>query len=363
MLQGVAFEESESEMKRAAKPVAEDPEAAVDGTTTVKRSGRLSKKRKCQEVPAAVAAAANVVIGTTTAATGEPQSQKKPRRKRQRRTGGTGIAAVKTVPPKGAFLLASAVGKNRKTARRACTTAGMATGTDGSRKSKARGRPKSCNETLVAGEPLVRGRGRAANETDDGSAGRKDVVAFAAGDASGFDRDVMLLSKRFGLSRDELAAAIEHDAVSAFRERFSGSVTAAMVVVSPVVVGSWPREPGTSVDGVRYAVEPARASAGCGAATLKRLMDELTGIAPSWSLSVVAGPPMYVISHMTVDAYGAPAVDKSVVLDRQFRASVHVDGRLRYEYGRRYGTATEIVNLINELDAIGTRDAAATTPQ
>jgi len=81
-------------------------------------------------------------------------------------------------------------------------------------------------------------------------------------------------------------------------------------------------------------------------------MLELSKTMPSWSLSIVTNPPRYVISHMSIGTYGVPIANKCIVLDKMFRASVYINQSLEHKLSKRYTTATEIVNLIKELNSI-----------
>lgn len=369
----------EYEMKPAAvKPEnAEDLNDTVDeNPTVVKRSGRLSAaKRKSLDV--------------TTAADGTGEQPKENAKKRQRRTRSAGIAEIEKPLPEGASGIEGAAAEKKrkvttKTGSLTGTTAGNETTTAAKSSSSSKPRKTACRKrkTTSGATAATAGKGdgdvaRAAacrpdtndkrtagkppQETETGDAGPEPTGEAAHPPGNTFERDVMLLSKRVGVPRDELARAIESDAIPVFRRRFSGLFTPDMMTVSPVVYTRSSGAPGTGPVRKRgcvgYGVEPARCSAACGAASLKHLMDELTKTMPSWVLHVVAEPrPWYVISRMTVDAYGTPAVDRSVVLDGQLRASVYVDGRLDYVHCKRYGTATEIVNLINELNGIVSTD-------
>ncbi|CAI6349282.1 unnamed protein product [Macrosiphum euphorbiae] len=172
-----------------------------------------------------------------------------------------------------------------------------------------------------------------------------------------FDRQVTLVSNRFNVPPDTLRNIIEKESVPVFREKYSDVVTMSMVTVSPVVsmTDKGKRKWGWNSDGaasVQYKIEPIRESVAYEKTNLKDTMEEISKSMPSWSLSVVADPPRYVISHMSIETYGTPFADKAVVLDRHFRASVYIDQRLEYKYCKRYTTAPEIVNLIKQLDAI-----------
>jgi len=172
-----------------------------------------------------------------------------------------------------------------------------------------------------------------------------------------FDREITLISNRFNVPRDTLRNIIEREVVPVFCEKYLDAVTLSMVTVSPVVsmtnngkhMSTWDSD---GAAGVEYKIEPTRESAAYEKNNLKDAMVEISKAMPSWSLTIVADPPRYVISHMSIETYGTPVADKSVVLDRHFRASVYIDQRLEYKYCQRYTTASEIVNLIKELDTL-----------
>jgi len=171
-----------------------------------------------------------------------------------------------------------------------------------------------------------------------------------------FDRDISLVSNRFNVPCDTLRNIIEKESVSVFREKYSDSVTPSMVTISPVVsiANKEKLNPGWNSNGVsvKYKIESIRESMAYEKTNLKDTMEEISKIMPSWSLSIVADPPRYVISHMSIETYGTPIANKSIVLDRYFRASVYINQCLEYKYCKRYTTASEIINLIKELDAI-----------
>jgi len=172
-----------------------------------------------------------------------------------------------------------------------------------------------------------------------------------------FDRQITLVSNRFNVPCHTLRNIIEKESIPVFREKYSDTVTLSMVTVSPVVsmMDKGKRKWGRNSDGaasVGYKIEPIRESVAYEKTNLKDTMEEISKSMPSWSLSIVAEPPRYIISHMSIETYGTPFADKAVVLDRHFRASVYIDQRLEYKYCKRYTTAPEIVNLIKQLDAI-----------
>lgn len=175
-------------------------------------------------------------------------------------------------------------------------------------------------------------------------------------DCETFDREIALISNRFNVQCDMLRNIIEKESISVLREKYSDTVTMSMVTVSPVVLltekGKRKSGRNSNCASVKYKIEPTRETVAYEKTNLKDTMEEVSKTMPSWSLSIVADPPRYVISQMSIETYGTPIANKSVVLDRYFRASVYINQRLEYKYCKRYTTAADIVNLIKELDAI-----------
>lgn len=173
-----------------------------------------------------------------------------------------------------------------------------------------------------------------------------------------FERQIYLLSKRFHISLQTLRNIVIKEPLSVFREKYSKSVTPSMLTVSPIVrmidekvlTGDGNNEKDNS--NIVYKVEPIRFSEVYEKTNLKDCISELSNAMPSWSLSVVPNPSRYVIYQISINTYGIPIVNKSIVLDRYFRASVYIKQCLQFKYCKRYHTATEIINLIKELNAI-----------
>lgn len=194
----------------------------------------------------------------------------------------------------------------------------------------------------------------------------KEVVKYSSGLCeqsvetnlqSRVDREIFLLSKRFNISIDSLKKTVVDEPLSVFHKKYSESVPSSMVTISPIVkdIETKSKFNVNFNDGnldIEYKVEPIREGAAYEKSNLKDLMTELSKTMPSWSLSIVTNPPRYVISHMIIDAYGVPAANKCIVLDKSFRASVYINQCLEHTYCKRYTTATEIVNLIKELNSI-----------
>lgn len=173
-----------------------------------------------------------------------------------------------------------------------------------------------------------------------------------------FERQIYLLSKRFNISLQTLRNIVVKEPLSVFREKYFKSTTPSMITVSPIVRmihGMASKEDGNhekSNSNIIYKVEPIKFSEAYEKINLKDCMNELSNTMPSWGYSIVSNPSRFVIYQMSINTYGIPALNKSIVLDRYFRASVYVNQRLQFKYCKRYHTATEIINLINELNVI-----------
>ncbi|VVC30903.1 Hypothetical protein CINCED_3A009031 [Cinara cedri] len=167
------------------------------------------------------------------------------------------------------------------------------------------------------------------------------------------EREIYLLSKRFSIPIDSLRKTVVLEPLSIFHKKYSESVTPSMVTVSPIVrdASSHFSYANGNLD-VKYKIEPIREGAAYEKTNLKDLIQELTKTMPSWNLSIVTNPKRYVISQMSINIYGVPSANKSIVLDRYFRASVYINQSLEYKYSKHYTTAVEIVNLIKELDSL-----------
>ncbi|CAI6361773.1 unnamed protein product [Macrosiphum euphorbiae] len=165
---------------------------------------------------------------------------------------------------------------------------------------------------------------------------------------SRIDHALNLLSKRFDIPSDFLKKTVVDEPLSVFQKKYCKSVTPSMVEISPIDVNA---KSGLNVN-LEYKLEPIRESAAYEKNNLKDLMIELSKTMPSWSLSIVTNPSRYVISHMSISTYGVPIANKCIVLDKMFRASVYINQSLEHKLSKRYTTATEIVNLIKELNSI-----------
>ncbi|XP_022164624.1 uncharacterized protein DDB_G0284459-like [Myzus persicae] len=172
---------------------------------------------------------------------------------------------------------------------------------------------------------------------------------------SRIEHEINILSKRFDIPTNYLMKTVVEEPLSVFHTTYSKSVTPSMVEISPIDVKAHSGLNVNYVSGnidVKYKLEPIREGAAYEKKNLKDLMLELSKTMPSWSLSIVTNPPRYVISHMSIDKYGVPTANKCIVLDRTFRASVYINQSLEHTLCKRYTTATEIVNLIKELNSI-----------
>lgn len=171
------------------------------------------------------------------------------------------------------------------------------------------------------------------------------------------EREILLLSKRFNIPIESLRKTVIEEPLSVFHKKYSESITPSMITISPIVKDVETKtKPSTNyLSGnldVEYKVEPIREAAAYEKTNLKDLMQELTKTMPSWSLSIVTNPSRYVISNMSINTYGVPFANKVIVLDKLFRASVYINQSLEHTYCKPYTTATEIVNLIKELNSL-----------
>jgi len=168
------------------------------------------------------------------------------------------------------------------------------------------------------------------------------------------DHEILLLSKRFNIPFDELKKTVLEDPLSVFRSKYSALTTPSMFTVSPIVksVATKSKDRITGSVDAEYKVEPIREKAAYEKTNLVDLMAELSKTMPSWCLCIVTDPPRYVISHISINKYGVPFANKSIVLDECFRASVYINQCLEYTYCKSYVTAAEIINLIKDLNSL-----------
>ncbi|XP_060849260.1 uncharacterized protein DDB_G0287625-like [Rhopalosiphum padi] len=169
--------------------------------------------------------------------------------------------------------------------------------------------------------------------------------------------EIQLLSKRFDIPINTLRRTVVDEPLSVFQKKYSKSVTPSMVTISPIVKDADSKS-GLNLNyvsgniDVEYKLEPIREGVAYEKNNLKDLMLELSKTMPSWSLSIVTNPSRYIISQMSIGKYGVPNANKCIVLDRMFRASVYINQSLEHKLSKRYTTATEIVNLIKELNSM-----------
>lgn len=168
------------------------------------------------------------------------------------------------------------------------------------------------------------------------------------------NHELCLLSKRFNIPVDVLKKTVIDEPLSIFQQNYSASVTPSMIRVTPIVndIEAKSKDHITGNLDVEYKLDPIRECAAYEQTNLKDLMTELSKTMPSWSLSIVTNPPRYVISHMSINKYGVPIANKSIVLDSFFRASVYINQCLEHKYCKLCSTATEIINLIKDLNSI-----------
>jgi len=174
---------------------------------------------------------------------------------------------------------------------------------------------------------------------------------------SHMEHEILILSKRFNIPIDSLKKTVEEEPLSVFKNQYFRSISRHMVKISPII-NNIKTKSNLNINyisrnlNVEYKLEPMREGAAYEKTNLKDLMEELTKTMPSWNLSIVSNPLRYVISHMSIDTYGIPTANKSIVLDKYFRASVYINQCLKYTYCKQYSTATEIINLIKELNSL-----------
>lgn len=169
------------------------------------------------------------------------------------------------------------------------------------------------------------------------------------------ESDISLLSKRFNISLETFKKTIVGESLSVFNEKYSASVTPSMITVSPIVVDDFEvkskrNENNENGNICKYKIEPIRESLAYEKQNLKDLMDEISKTMPAWSLNIVHNPSRYVISHVSINMFGIPNLNKAIVLDRYFRGSIYINKSLNYKYCKYYRTANEIVKLIKELN-------------
>jgi len=163
--------------------------------------------------------------------------------------------------------------------------------------------------------------------------------------------EVFLLSKRFDIPIDTLKKMVIDDPLHIFQSELSASITSSMITVSPIIETKTKNEITGSLD-VQYKVENIAKSEPFAKTNLIDLMAELSKTLPSWSLCIVADPPRYVISHMSMNKYDIPILSKSIVLDKHFNAYVYINRCLEHSYCKRCVNAADIINLILEINSL-----------
>jgi len=175
------------------------------------------------------------------------------------------------------------------------------------------------------------------------------------GPPSQLERQVCFFSKHFNIPIEEFKKNIVDRSLSVLRNKYCASVTSDMLRISPVVIHDDSIANITDahkIINISYKIKPIKMSVACEKTNLKDLMNEVSKTMPSWSLSIVSNPQRYVISHMSIDMYCMPTINKVIVLDRYFRALVYINSCLKHDYCKRYETAAQIVKLITDLDDI-----------
>lgn len=171
------------------------------------------------------------------------------------------------------------------------------------------------------------------------------------------ERILSVISQRFGIPIDSLRNIVVLDPLAVINNNYStSSITPSMLTVSPIVNNTMSKNMNINylnrnLD-VEYKIEPIRECAAYEKTNLKDLVQDLTKTLPSWSISIVTNPNRFVITQMSIDMYGVPTAKKCIVLDRYFRASVYINQCLEFKYSKRYLTAIDIINLIQELNSL-----------
>lgn len=161
-----------------------------------------------------------------------------------------------------------------------------------------------------------------------------------------FDRQVLLLSKRFNIPFKTLKHKIIKESLPIFNKKFSEIVTPSMLTVSPIVKVNFEQDNFIA----DYKIEHMRHSVAYEKNNLKNLMDELSKTMPSWCLAITLQPRRFVIACMSIGPFGVPTSNKSIVLDKHFRALVYINNCLEYKYCKFYQSASEIITLIKDLN-------------
>lgn len=161
-----------------------------------------------------------------------------------------------------------------------------------------------------------------------------------------FDRQILLLSKRFNIPVKTLRHKIIKESLPIFSKHFSEIVTPSMLTVSPIVEVNFEQDNFIA----DYKIEHIRHSIAYEKNNLKNLMDELSKTMPSWCLAITLQPRRFVIACMSIGPFGVPTSNKSIVLDKHFRALVYINNCLEYKYCKFYQSASEIIVLIKDLN-------------
>lgn len=279
-----------------------------------------------------------------------------------------GRPPARKTPPKKLLKLDDASGKDQQKTKSLDAIVEQIHNTNGSTLSETPGGNVATEETIRDDEEPLKAKkkssvgkssakthshnGTVRTTTAPNASAETPLDANAGPELGTLGSELSLLSNRFNVPFESLRQMVAGETLSLFREKYSESIVPSMLTVSPIV--SFDERSDTDGAGkhVEYKIEPIRRSRVYEKANLKDLMAELSETMPSWSLCIVHDPPRYVISHMSINDFGTPFVNKSVVLDSYFRASVYINQCLEYKYCKRYKTATEIVNLIVELNDV-----------
>lgn len=179
---------------------------------------------------------------------------------------------------------------------------------------------------------------------------------------SRFEEQLKLIKKRFNFDTKMIEDNVLEQSLAVLHREYSSSITPSMLMISPIIL---PKNCNSNLNANfvnnsqksqnskhLYTIELLRESKAYEQTNLMDLMAELVKTMPAWNVHIVSNPSKYVITHMAIDEYNVPFANKVIVLDKNFRASVYINGCLDFKYCKPYTTATEIINLIKDLNVL-----------
>lgn len=169
---------------------------------------------------------------------------------------------------------------------------------------------------------------------------------------------IYLLSKRLDVSPEKIRTTTISEPLSLFKN-YSKSITSDMLQVSRIIplvneadFIKMENDKNKNKELYKYFTEPMKDIVPYEKPNLKEVINELSKTMPSWSLCIVRNPSRYVISHTSIGNDGFPYINKAIIIDNYFIASVIIYRYLINDYCKLYKTAAEIINLIKKLDKI-----------